>query len=365
MTTEGRDLDALVATIDALHARVDELEARLADAERRPPAPPANGPVSRRALFGLAGAGVAGMVLGDTAPAAAADGDPLLLGQSNSSTTVTQLSSTDSRSLILRSSGQPQSVALEIQDSEIGVLSDADSVGVWGLGETGVNGWALEVGGCGVRGTAPEAFGFGVEGIGDRFIGVLGTSVSGIGGAFLSESGPQLLLTTNGVFSERTPVIGPPPEFNLRGALAADDAGDLWFCIEDDDGNSPGTWTRLNQQTALFDASQRAFDSRTTGGKFANGQTRTIDLTTDTDLPDDARTAIVTLSVTDTTGAGFASIYSAASPVLNPPEFASITWTATGQTISNTLPVAIDGGQIRIYAHRSAHVVIDVIGHNA
>jgi hypothetical protein len=42
--------------------------------------------------------------------------------------------------------------------------------------------------------------------------------------------------------------------------------------------------------------------------------------------------------------------------------FATVTWSATGQTLSNSATVATSGGQVKAYASRATHVIIDVVG---
>lgn len=343
------DESALVALIEEQRQAIAELRARVEELESMPTNTlDHRGPVSRRALFGLAGAGLAGLVAVDAAPAAAANGDPLLLGQTNEATSSTTLQSTAYPGLKVDSDGE---VAIEANGLFSGLVGTADADG--GRGVVGI----APQNGHGVVGGADGPGRGGVAGYATEQFGVHGYATSGWGVSCQSETGPNLWL--NLPAKARS---GPPPDSNWAGSVSTDDDGALWYCTTTGD---PGTWTRLNQQTTLFDAPQRAYDSRTTGGKFANAQTRTIDLTADTDLPDNARIAIVTLSVTATTGSGFASIYSAASPVLNPPEFATITWSSTGQTISNAATVAVSNGQIRVYSHRSSHLIIDVVGHHA
>lgn len=358
-------------TIDELRARLDRLEAE--PSPTTDPSPATNA-VSRRALFGLAGAGIAGTVLGASAtPAAAADGDPVLLGTVNEATSATQIdvAATSIVGFLVEHPG----------DGEYG-----GGIAIRGHGPQGVLGTGLpagpELGGVGVAGEGEGPFGFGVSGTSD-FVGVLGEniaegpstgpafgvaglsdigpavageSVASYGGAFYSD-GPQLHL---GPRSEPG-ATGPPTGPGELGSFFADAAGDLYFCTS---GGEPATWTRLNHQVpTYFDTPQRGYDSRQSGGRFDAGQTRTVDLAAQTDLPTDAASAIVTVTVTGTTGTGFVSVYSDGVPVQDPPAFATLTWTANGQTLSTTAPVRLDQGRIKVYAHRASHVVVDVVGH--
>lgn len=116
----------------------------------------------------------------------------------------------------------------------------------------------------------------------------------------------------------------------------------------------------------------RAYDSRIAPATaIAPGAPRTISLATAKDLagttliavPPGATGAIVTLTITETTGpGGFLKIFSAAS--VEPPT-SSINWSAPGLNAAVTTPVAVDSsGQIKVLAGtNSTHFVIDVIAY--
>ncbi len=115
----------------------------------------------------------------------------------------------------------------------------------------------------------------------------------------------------------------------------------------------------------------RAYDSREAPAtKIDAGTTRTISLATAKDLsgasliavPPGANAAIVTLTITETTGSGgFLKLFSAAS--VEPPT-SSINWSSAGQNIAVTTQVAVDAsGQVKVTAGgASTHFIIDVIG---
>jgi hypothetical protein len=125
------------------------------------------------------------------------------------------------------------------------------------------------------------------------------------------------------------------------------------------------------QQAAVFlPVPVRAYDSRNGDGKLLAGQTRTIGLATGKDangstllaVPPGATAAIVNLTITDTEGAGFVKIYSAA---ITEPATSSINWSDTGQNLAVSTPVAVDGqGRVKLTGGvNSTNVVVDVIGY--
>jgi len=122
--------------------------------------------------------------------------------------------------------------------------------------------------------------------------------------------------------------------------------------------------------TVLLPVPLRAYDSRLGDGKLLAGQTRTIGLSTGRDaggsnviaVPPGATAAVVNLTITDTEGAGFVKMYSAA---ITEPATSSINWSDTGQNLAVSTPVAIDG-QARIKLTggvNSTNVIVDVIGY--
>lgn len=116
----------------------------------------------------------------------------------------------------------------------------------------------------------------------------------------------------------------------------------------------------------------RAYDSRQgTEGLITVGQTRTISLATGTNgagarvmaLPPGATAAIVRLTVTDSVGAGFLKLYSAA--LTTEPATSAANWYQTNSIVGSDATVAVDGqGRVKVTAGvNSTHFVIDVIGY--
>jgi len=131
-----------------------------------------------------------------------------------------------------------------------------------------------------------------------------------------------------------------------------------------------GQLGNAQQSTVLLPIPLRAYDSRLADGPLPAGQTRTIGLATGKEtggtsmlaVPPGATAAIVTLTITQTQGAGFVKLYSAA---ISEPATSSINWSAPDQILSVSTPVAVDGqGRVKITAGVNAtQVVIDVVGY--
>ncbi len=115
----------------------------------------------------------------------------------------------------------------------------------------------------------------------------------------------------------------------------------------------------------------RAYDSRDADGRIALNTTRTISLAFGKDatntsviaVPPGATAAIVTLTVTDTVGAGgFLKLYSAA--LVSPPSTSSINWSGAGQNLAVTTQVAVDSaGKVKVTdGANPTNFLIDVVG---
>lgn len=111
---------------------------------------------------------------------------------------------------------------------------------------------------------------------------------------------------------------------------------------------------------------KRKLDTRLPGpltGKFIPGQIRVLAL--GPELPGGAVAAVVNVTVTDTTGGGFLSLFPDGTPW---PGTASINWSAAGQTIGNSTTVAVSATQrVKIFCDGTpsagTHVVVDLVGY--
>ncbi len=109
-------------------------------------------------------------------------------------------------------------------------------------------------------------------------------------------------------------------------------------------------------------ADPRVLDTRSTGGKLAAGEDRTVSFASKGS--GGARAVLFNLAVTETEGiGGFVGAYSAA---VSPwPGNASINWFGTNQNLSNAVTSALDSsGQIKLHGgSNKTHVVVDVVGY--
>lgn len=115
----------------------------------------------------------------------------------------------------------------------------------------------------------------------------------------------------------------------------------------------------------------RAYDSRIAPATKMNAsETRTVSLATGKDtgglssiaVPPGATAAIVTITATETSGASFLKVYSAASPE---PATSNVNFTVAGATVAVSTQVAVDAsGSIKITSGPAGtHVLVDVIGY--
>jgi hypothetical protein len=110
---------------------------------------------------------------------------------------------------------------------------------------------------------------------------------------------------------------------------------------------------------AFIASAGRILDTRTTGGKFAPGEERTVAL----GVPGTVRAAVINLTLTETEGnGGFASVFPNGIPW---PGTSSINWFGANQNLANSVTTAVDAtGAIKIHvgANRT-HVVVDLAGY--
>ena len=408
---EDTELRKLVAAqqeaIDELRYELDQLRGDRRRQIASPEPPEDDRALSRRALFGLAGAGIAGVAVGGAAsPAAAANGDSVVLGQINEATATTRIAHTtgheypvvsgvglavsnagdsnDEPAILGETVGHGAGVAgrntaefggAGVQGTANGGLSagvqgTSDCVGVWGRVLAGGEHNSLKAALFG-NAEATDAFGvignsvyIGTAGISGGGHGIAGQSTSGSSAYLANEVGPHLYLERIGTEH----VVGPPMGAHHQGMISLDSAGDLFLCVAEGD---PGTWTRLNHQgPALLSTPQRAFDSRSgrhpvpggaTKGRFGQKETRVVDLTIATDVGNDATAVVLNVTVTNTAATGFVSIYAADETMSGTPSFSTVNWFGAGQTLANTTLAKTSGGRIKVFAHNPTDVIIDVI----
>jgi hypothetical protein len=106
---------------------------------------------------------------------------------------------------------------------------------------------------------------------------------------------------------------------------------------------------------------KRAYDSRSLDGPLSGGSTRNVSLTSG-GVPAGASLALVNLTIVNTVGAGFLTLYEEGTPAPSPLT-SNINWFQSGQTIANNATVAVSSsGGIAVRAGGTTNFLIDVFG---
>lgn len=117
----------------------------------------------------------------------------------------------------------------------------------------------------------------------------------------------------------------------------------------------------------------RVFDSREAssvlgGAKFTTGDAVAVTVSEAYD-PVQATAVFANITITDTEGAGFLTVWAGdASGESEPPATSNVNWTATGMTLANLALTQIDienSIEIRCGGAGSAHVIVDIQGYVA
>jgi hypothetical protein len=260
---------------------------------------------TRRRLLRLGAVGAAAAAGGAVAnvlrapPAAqAADGSFVVLGENNTAALTTRISGApfttiDSNSLY--ATGGTNLTGVGVQG-----VSFTSAPGVLGLGE------------------------FGTYGIGAY--GAVGEGSYGV--AALGSLAPLYLVPSS---SSGPPTTGT----HSRGEVYVDTNGTFFICNAD---GTPGTWRRLSPLVPVSPPA-RAYDSRSGGGPLTSGGNRSVPLSPG-NVPDGATAALVNLTVVNTVGAGFLTLYEEGTPTPSPLT-SNINWYANNQIIANNATPAI------------------------
>lgn len=337
------------ARISALESELTELRAEVAAlraAQRvEPTAPPQIAPpteATRRAVLrraaAAAGAVAAAATIGAT-PAAAGNGDPVAAGQTTTATARTELRYTSASAL--------QSHLLAVQDGTYDLSFVLYPSAILGMANSKVAN--------GVVGMTNVADGAAVLAVGNntRSRGVIAGGLKA-----------PLALNANGA---------PPQERNsvgsfVPGDIILDSAYTLWLCVGQGATGASASWRRLSAASAVgsltLNASPvRAYDSRATGGRISAGQERDIPLKTNGGVPDGATAALLNITVTETSTAGFLKVFK---PGVAVPAASNINWDHEGSNVANNATVVLDAEErCRIRCggtSASTHVIVDVLG---
>ena len=354
------ELAALTAELATLRQQLETQAAELAELKAAS-APEERRLTRRHLLTGLAGLGAAGVAGVATAvPAAANDGEPLVLGQENTATSETLVRTTDV---------EGATSEVQLGGPLFGLAATAPSTAIHG--EIPDNGLA------GVWGRATGATGFGLLGTADV--------PGGFGLAARSEAGPAIVAVSvvDGVTAQLEPAerTGPPTavaegltQYRI-GSLAFDEVGDLWTCVAT---GAPGTWTRLlREDTApgrvVPITPIRALDTRSPGGRASGapaipgqrtgalrgGQAITLDPAGIGPIPTTATGLVGNATVITPSGTGFLRILPAGATV----PASSFDFT-TGRNVSNGFTTGITATGLTALAPTSAstryHLVLDI-----
>ena len=243
-------------------------------------------------------------------------------------------------------------------------------------------------GGAGVQGQS--SFGPGVVGIVGTGPGVLATDEftgTGVGvvaalsngsnsspaiRATTAGSGPALLAESNGLGIQAAGQVAPlllvpattaghPTTGNhSKGEIYVDSNGVIYSCVS---AGSPGTWTKISPLIPV-NPPARAYDLRSHDGPLDSDSTRNVSLTPG-HVPGGASLALINLTIVDTVGSGFLTLYaegtSAPSPLTS-----NINWYASHQIIANNATTAVGStGEVTLLARGtgSTQFIIDVFGY--
>jgi len=280
-------------------------------------------------------------------PAAAANGNPLVLGQENAATARTTL----------RVTGTTMP-GLFVADS---ANANVQQAGV-------IQGYAKGAGAYGLSGFADSsAVGAGIF----QVVGSGKTSLTagafGPGAVGLSTSGER----ANAFF----PGAGSAPtgrsDAHTAGELVVDSGGTAWMCVAP---GSPGQWRKLaGSSTAgqlhVLGTTTRIYDSRAgsnpttvTKGKITGGQVRTLSVTVGSAVPGGAKALLSNVTVVNTSAAGFLALFKGD---ITWPGNSSVNWFQTGSVVANSAVVAVAGGAVRVTcaAGASCDFLVDAVGY--
>lgn len=332
---------ALRAEVAELRARLSAIESQIAGDPRTtlpepvedagattdpgPPPEPTPEPdvprtTDRRSALKLAGAAAAGLaggaVVAGASPAAAANGENLVLGTTNSATSTTTLT------------------GATLAVSAINPLSATTTTGT-GL-NVGVNG------GIGARLTFNDGTGLVLDG------------GSGSGASIRFPDGA---------------IVPPSSGTWARGDVVGSPLG-LWFCYVAGVGTA-SKWVKISSALVTLPVPVRVYDSRPgqppvaigPKSKLVAATPRTIDCKGNgSGVPAGISSVLLNVVVTGTTTGdpGYLAVYKAGVPF---PNTSSLNWSAAGQNVAVTTVSAVDTqSQIAVWAASATDVVIDVIG---
>ena len=197
--------------------------------------------------------------------------------------------------------------------------------------------------------------------------GIGGVSAAGYGGEFVGgKAHVRLIQVDNDDLGDgQTAVVGPPTDDDhALGELFADGRGKLYY------NSGTGSNFHMLVQQELFEDPQRAWDTRPGQGPdnpekglVQPGDVEQINLTSFTDVPEGVSAVLINISVANTGGKGFLTVYNGDTDTV--PNAASLTWSDADQRVTNGLTVRpSESGVINVYlAETTANIIVDVTGY--
>jgi hypothetical protein len=348
----------------------------------------------RYGAFGAAAAAAASVAgIAGAGEANAANGSTFLIGSAaNSASATTQLSGGSSievvngasyvvsgttHAAIAASQAENGSIALYGKDTSTqgatGVRGDGYSgvvgngYGVLGAGVTGtaVNGSSTGFA-AGVRGAASSVYNVGVQANNTAGDALSASSTNGSGAALSSSTGTGAYVTSGSGPALRVGPSGlatvPPTSGTWTAGSVLQKNGALYYCWKSGTGTA-AKWVRMSGALVLLPTPKRAYDSRLpgSGGILHTGTDRIVDLTITTGMPAGVSAALLTLTVLNTSAAGYITAYR------NGVAFGggrSVSWYTNNQQLTSSTSSAVDAlGKIKIRAGGQTHVLVDVVGY--
>jgi hypothetical protein len=404
MTSQSRsrlqdEVARLTALVDEMKGRLERLEGRRQEPPPRPS--PASGggrngsqdAQSRRDLLKLAGAaavGAAGAVVLRTAPAAAATGDPILMGHDNTTGATTNIFpgavTGTPPSPILQALGlgaTPPTVPANLPNQSIpliGAIGAGGSLPVVGSAPADYPGWApiQGVGGVGVitvngvnqtvsegiNGWGKGKTGIGITGESDLGYGVVG----GSGGIDLAALGNgrilQLALPVDPPSLLSNPPAGPPNYVPNDFEQVRDGNGVIWVSHQAPAGSPfAAYWRRLNTMIPITPA--RVVDTRSglggVNGIQSVGSTQTWALVGVNGIPANAVGLVGNLTAAGYSASGYLAIFPGGTAW---PGNSTVNFSPASSAWANFFVVLFGArGDVSVYMGATSHVILDVAGY--
>jgi len=363
---------------------------------------PADGTWTRRGLIAgvaAAGAGAAAAVVGGAAPAGATEGDPLVVGEANTATGETSLTTSSGIAFLTYTSTTGAAALQGVDNSDGGYGVYATSLAgnaVYGQmhATSGISGAANQVAGIvgdsdlgpGVVGASSETDGVAGYTSSTGYSGVSGSDTGAIGGYGVSgtsdygyglhgSGGLAPLLLDSG-----STTGAPSTGMHRVGELYVDAFGSLFYCVV---SGSPGVWSQIaaagttyaQGAFCLLSAPIRLLDTRldatdaaiTPGHPIIGGETYLLQVTeteqNGISVPAGAAAVIGNVTAVDAVARGYLTLWphGVGQPPTSSLNFPASASQANGVTVA-LAPGPTSAGTMNIYASQTTDVIFDATG---